>query len=46
MGSPVYHEEEEEEEGAHCVQNPPAAFVKTEMCVEANDPREINDSIK
>lgn len=35
-----------EEEEAHCVHNSPAAFVKTRICAEANDPHEINGSIK
>lgn len=35
-----------EEEEAHCAGKSPAAFIKTGLCAEANDPREINDSIK
>lgn len=48
MGAPVYHVmlSVQEEEEAHCVHSSLAAFVKTEMCVEANGPREINESIK
>lgn len=37
---------EEEEEEAHCALKSPAAFIKTGLRAEANDPREINDSIK
>lgn len=47
MGAPVYHVMlSVQEEEAHCVHSSLAAFVKTEMCVEANGPREINESIK